>query len=126
MTEATLDVERLQAYCLTKPGAWPDHPWGDEHPVVKVGEGERGRIFAFLGADSVGVKGGASREVADEWLHRFPEDASVMAYRGSSGWNSLALGGGIPDEDLEDAVDESYRLVVGKLPKKLRPKGWDD
>jgi predicted DNA-binding protein (MmcQ/YjbR family) len=64
--------------------------------------------------------------VADEWLHRFPEDASVMAYRGGSGWNSLALGGEIPDEDLVDAIEESYRLVVGKLPKKLRPEGWDD
>jgi predicted DNA-binding protein (MmcQ/YjbR family) len=121
-----VDVEQLLACCLAKPGAWPDNPWGHEHPVVKVGEGERGRIFAFLGADSVGVKGGATREVADEWLHRFPEDASVMAYRGGSGWNSLALGGEIPDEDLVDAIEESYRLVVGKLPKKLRPEGWDD
>jgi len=49
-----------------------------------------------------------------------------MAYRGSSGWNRLALDGKIPDEDLMDAVDESYRLVVVKLPKTLRPEGWDD
>ena len=31
----------------------------------------------------------------------------------------------IPDDDLREAVDESYRLVVGKLPKKHRPEGWD-
>jgi predicted DNA-binding protein (MmcQ/YjbR family) len=121
-----VDAERMLAYCLAKPGAWPDNPWDHEHPVVKVGEGERGKIFAFLGADSVGVKGGATREVADEWLERFPEDASVMAYIGRSGWNTLAFHAAIPDEDLLDAVDESYRLVVGKLPKKLRPEGWED
>jgi predicted DNA-binding protein (MmcQ/YjbR family) len=120
-----VEVERLQAYCLAKPGAWSDFPWEHEHPVIKVGEGERGKIFAFLAAQGVGVKGGATREVADEWLDRFPGDATVMRYIGRSGWNDLAFGGAIPDEELLEAVDESYRLVVAKLPKRLRPDGWD-
>lgn len=115
----------MQAHCLGKPGAWPDNPWEHEHPVVKVGEGERGKIFAFLGSGGVGVKSGATREVADEWLKRFPDDASVMAYIGRSGWNDLAFGGAIPDDELLEAVDESYRLVVEKLPKEHRPEGWD-
>jgi predicted DNA-binding protein (MmcQ/YjbR family) len=93
--------------------------------VVKVGPGEAGKIFAFLADSGVGVKGGATREVADEWLHRYPDDASVMAYIGRSGWNDLAFGGEIPDDELVDAVDESYRLVVSKLPKRHRPDGWE-
>ena len=65
--------DQLRDYALSKPGAWPDQPWeGDV--VAKVGEAERGKIFAFLG---------------------------------------------------DDAVDESYALVVAKLPKKHRPEGWD-
>ena len=119
-----VDVEAMQAHCLAKPGAWPDNPWATDHPVIKVGPAERGRIFAFLGADSVGVKGGVTREVADEWLDRFPEAASVMRYIGRSGWNSLDLAG-IPDDELVEAVEMSYRLEVSKLPKKDRPAGWD-
>ncbi len=115
----------MQAHCLAKPGGWSDNPWEHEYPVVKVGEGERAKIFAFLSRSGVGVKAGATREVADEWLHRFPDDASVMAYIGRSGWNDLAFGGSIPDDELLEAVDESYRLVVSKLPKKHRPDGWD-
>lgn len=111
----------MTAYCLAKPGAWPDNPWEHEHPVIKVGPGERGKIFAFLAGDHVGVKSAKSREVADEWLQRYPDDASVMPYIGRSGWNDLALAGGIPDEELLEAVDESYRLVVEGLPRKLRP-----
>ena len=84
-----------------------------------------GELPPHLGSGSVGVKSGRSREVADEWLHRFPGDATVMAYIGRSGWNTLAFGGAIPDEDLLDAVDESYRLVVEGLPRKLRPEGWE-
>jgi predicted DNA-binding protein (MmcQ/YjbR family) len=123
-----VDADTMRDYCLRKPGAWPDWPWGDdhEHPVVKVGPQESGKIFAFLGPDAVGIKGGATRDVADEWLQRYPDDASVMAYIGRSGWNDLSFSGAIPDEDLKDAVDESYRLVVSKLPKRDRPQGWDD
>jgi len=120
-----VDVEQMHAYCASKPGAWPDFPWEEHtHPVFKVGPGERGKIFAFLGGSGVGIKAGRSREVADEWLQRFPDSASVMAYIGRSGWNDLAFTG-IPDDDLCEAVDESYRLVVEGLPKKLRPEGWE-
>jgi predicted DNA-binding protein (MmcQ/YjbR family) len=116
--------DQLRDYALSKPGAWPDQPWeGDV--VAKVGEGERGKIFAFLGTDSVGVKAGATREEADAWLERYPEDASVMAYIGRSGWNNLAVGGAIPDDEIRAAVDESYALVVAKLPRRHRPEGWD-
>ncbi|MFC6285089.1 MmcQ/YjbR family DNA-binding protein [Nocardioides sp. GCM10027113] len=120
-----MDVDAMLAHCLAKPGAWPDNPWDHDHPVVKVGPGKDGKIFAFLGADSVGVKAGASREEADEWLARYPDDAGVMAYIGRSGWNDLGLSGAIPDEELIEAVDESYRLVVSRLPVRSRPAGWD-
>jgi predicted DNA-binding protein (MmcQ/YjbR family) len=119
-----MDVAALQEHCLALPGAWPDNPWEHDHPVIKVGE--PGKIFAFLGAESVGVKAGPNRDVADEWLDRYPDDAGVMAYIGRSGWNSLALAGSIPDDEIVEAVEESYRLVVSGLPKKHRPPGWED
>ena len=62
-----------------------------------------------------------TREEADEWLARFPDDASVMPYIGRSGWNTLRIGGAIPDEDLLEAVDASYDTVVAKLPRRERP-----
>ncbi len=116
----------MTEFCQSLPGAWPDNPWDHEHPVFKVGPEGRGKIFAFLGSGAVGVKAGATREVADEWLHRFPDDASVMAYIGRSGWNDLAFGGAIGDDELLEAVQESYRLVVSGLPKKFRPENWED
>ena len=65
--------------------------------------------------------GPSSREEADEWLARFPDDASVMPYIGRSGWNTLRIAGAIPDEDLLEAVDASYDTVVAKLPRRERP-----
>jgi predicted DNA-binding protein (MmcQ/YjbR family) len=109
----------LLDYCLAKPGAWQDEPWEND-VVVKVAA----KIFAFPGnpaGSSVGLKCGATRETADEWLDRYPQDASVMAYIGRSGWNTLRVGGAIPDDEIREAIDASYAMVVSKLPKKDRP-----
>ena len=103
--------------CLAKPGAWQDEPWeGDV--VAKVSD----KIFAFLGAGgSVGIKCGNNREEADELVETYPDDVTKMAYIGRSGWNTLRMGGTIPDEELLEAIDASYSAIVSKLPKKDRP-----
>ena len=112
-----MTAEELLAHCLGKAGAWQDEPWeGDV--VVKVGS----KIFAFVGSGtSVGVKCGPTRDEADEWLHRYPDDAAVMAYIGRFGWNTLRIGGEIPDDEVFEAIDISYQAVVSRLPKAQRP-----
>ncbi|MEI2650303.1 MAG: MmcQ/YjbR family DNA-binding protein [Dermatophilaceae bacterium] len=106
----------LESYALRKPGAWRDTPW-DGDVVAKVGP----KIFAFLGTNSVGLKLGADRTEADEWLERFPEDASVLPYIGRFGWNTLRVGGAIPHDEILAAVDDSYDAIVAKLPRSQRP-----
>ena len=107
----------FDAYALAKPGAVADEPWEGDR-VAKVGD----KIFAFLGAgETIGLKCGATREEADEWLARYPEQASVMPYIGRHGWNTITLDG-IPDDEILEAIDASYDLVVAKLPKSKRPK----
>ena len=115
-----MDRETLLAHALAKPGAWQDEPWeGDV--VAKVDE----KIFVFFGETGIGVKCG-DRDEADEWLVRYPEDASVMSYIGRSGWNSLRVDGAIPGAELLEAIDDSYLIVVSKLAEKRRPPGWDE
>ena len=111
----------LFSYAMGKPGAWLDEPWEGDG-VVKVGS----KIFAFLGsadAASVGVKCAATRDEANEWLKRYPQDASAMAYIGRFGWNTLRIGGAISDAELREALDSSYEAIVAKLPKRERPAG---
>ena len=114
-----MTYDEVLAYCLAKPGAWQDEPWeGDV--VVKVGS----KVFAFLGtpaSGTVGLKCGPNREVADEWVHRYPRDAAPSAYIGRAGWNRLAIAGAIPRDELTEAIDASYDTVVAKLPRRERP-----
>ena len=111
--------DEVLAYCLAKPGAWQDEPW-DGDIVTKVGS----KIFAFLGSaegSTVGLKCGPTREAADEWLARYPDDATAMPYIGKSGWNRLRINGAIPFDELTEAIDASYDAVVSRMPKKDRP-----
>lgn len=73
--------------------------------------------------DAAGLNCGHTRDEADEWLRRFPDNAHVIAYIGRSGWNTLQLSAGIPDDELLDAIDASYDAVVRKLDRKDRPTG---
>jgi predicted DNA-binding protein (MmcQ/YjbR family) len=116
----SVTVSELLAYCLAKPGAWQDDPWGGDI-VAKVGD----KVFAFCGSPetgrSIGLKCGANRDEAAEWPARFPDDVQPLPHIGRFGWNSLTVGGAIPDEDLFEAVDISYMVIAANLPKRLRP-----
>ena len=107
---------RLRAAALALPGAWEDSPW-DGDTVAKVGD----KIFVFLGVESIGVKSARSRTEADEWLHRYPGDATVMAYIGRHGWNTLRTTGAIDEDELLEAIETSYDIVVSGLPRRSRP-----
>jgi predicted DNA-binding protein (MmcQ/YjbR family) len=107
---------RLRAAALDLPGAWEDSPW-DGDTVAKVGD----KIFVFLGAESIGVKCARSRTEADEWLARFPQDAAVMPYIGRHGWNTLRTTGAIEEDELREALETSYEIVVSGLPRSRRP-----
>ena len=68
-----------------------------------------------MGADTVGLKCGATREEADEWL-ALPRRRLGDALHRPVGLEHPAPGQGVPDEDLLEAVDASYAAVVAKLP----------
>jgi predicted DNA-binding protein (MmcQ/YjbR family) len=111
-----VNYTQLLDYCLAKPGATQDEPWEND-VVAKVA----GKIFSFHGKDSVGLKCGRDRDEADELIDQFPDDVTVMPYIGRFGWNTVKVGGRIPDDELLALVDASYDAVVAKLPKAKRP-----
>ncbi len=40
-------------------------------------------------------------------------------------WNTVILDGSLPDETIQDMIEDSYDIVVSKLPQaKRRALGW--
>jgi predicted DNA-binding protein (MmcQ/YjbR family) len=115
-------VKRATAveYCLALPGAYLDSPWGEDHNVVKVG----GKIFAFLGGEdgfSITLKN--TEDVVDQWRQEYPDHTGKAPYLSKTLWNVIRTTGprAPAEEEIRDLIDQSYALVVAKLPKSQRP-----
>jgi len=55
-----------------------------------------------------------------EFLRGQFEDVIPGYYMNKTHWNSVKAQGNLPEVILRDMVMESYRLVAGGLPKKMR------
>jgi predicted DNA-binding protein (MmcQ/YjbR family) len=110
--------DRVIAECRAKPGAVEDYPFGDGVAVFKVG----GRMFALvpLGPPaSVSLK--CDPEVAVDLRARHA--AITPGYHlNKRHWNTVALDGSVPDEELLELIDHSYDLVVARLTRAERDK----
>lgn len=104
----------IRAYCLAKPDATEDYPWGE---VVWK---HKGKVFTFGGEKSARftIKSTPDKQAA---LIMHPQ-ISVAAYVGRFGWVTVEVN----DEDtlqiVKDLIDESYDSIArrGKKAKDGR------
>jgi predicted DNA-binding protein (MmcQ/YjbR family) len=109
--------DRVIAECLAKPGSVEDYPFGEEVAVFKVA----GRMFALVplgpAPGSISLKCDPARSVA----LRARYSAITPGYHlNKRHWNTVALDGSLPDEELAELIDHSYDLVVARLPRAQR------
>ena len=111
--------DRVIAACGAKPASAEDYPFGDEVAVFKVG----GRIFALV---SLGPPPGSVSLKCDPGLAAALRDRYAAITPGyhlnKRHWNTVALDGSVPDEELLELIDHSYELVVARLSRAQRNK----
>ncbi|TMR10876.1 MmcQ/YjbR family DNA-binding protein [Nonomuraea turkmeniaca] len=98
--------------CLAKPGSAEDYPFGDEVAVFKVA----GRIFALvpLGPPPGSISLKCDPDLAADLRARHA--AITPGYHlNKRHWNTVALDGSVPDEELLELIEHSYELVVARL-----------
>ncbi len=117
-----MERDEVQALCEALPGSWPDTPWEDDL-VYKVGPGGKGKIFCFLGGGTTEDTGISIKvdPALVPLLHGKYESVSSPAYLSKQHWIAVRLQGDVPDDELEELIEDSHQLVVGTLPKKYRP-----
>lgn len=111
------DFAGVRAYCLSKPGAVKGHPFGPGALVVKVA----GRIFAIIGEDSDPASISLKCEPEEAAALRHEHPAVQAGYHlDKRHWNTVTLDGTIPAATVHGWIDDSYDLVVEKLPRRAR------
>ena len=112
-----MHLDDLRTYCLAKPGATEDLPFGPDTLVFRVS----GKMFALTGLDplppTVNLKCDPERAV--ELRERYA-DVAPGYHMSKRHWNTVGLQGDVPTDVVRELVDHSYALVVSGLPKAAR------
>ncbi len=113
-----MKYEWLDAYCLAKPGTEKDYKpeWEATRYMIQ------GKLFAMQGGDKNGTPIITLKLEPDfgALLRGQFKDIVPGYYMNKEHWNSLYLGGEVPDEVLREMVDRSYQLILHSLSKKIQ------
>ena len=113
-----MDRAAALAVCRSLAGADEEFPFGPEAAVFKVA----GKVFAILSVFD--QPGSISLKCDPAFAPVLREQyAAVTAgyHLDKRHWNTVQLDGSVPREVLEDWIQDSFELVVAKLPKARRP-----
>jgi predicted DNA-binding protein (MmcQ/YjbR family) len=123
VTLARVNAAGLRRRCLARAGAVEEFPFGPQTSVFKV----NGKIFAIsrLEGRPLEVSLKCEPELAEQLRASYP--AIRPGYHlNKRHWNTVTLDGSVPDETVADMLEDSYDLIVAKLPKRVRREfGWD-
>ena len=109
-----MDLDRVHAYIMTKVGAREERPFDLETPVYKVME----KMFALLAPECKPPCLTLKCDPDHALLLRDTYPAVTPGYyMNKRHWNTIALDGSVPDDEIEEMIDESYDLVVKGLTK---------
>jgi len=109
-----MDLESFREYCLRKPGATEDMPFGEDVLVFRVG----GKMFALAPLDEVPATANlkCDPDFALELRDRY-EQVRPGYHMNKKHWNTVEIDSEIPDAELQRMIDHSYELVMQTLPK---------
>lgn len=112
-----MDLAEFREYCLSKPSATEDTPFGPDVLVFRVGS----KMFALAAINRVPttVNLKCNPDLALDLRDRY-EQVKPGYHMNKRHWNTVEIEGGIPDVELQKMIDHSYELVFESLPKARR------
>jgi predicted DNA-binding protein (MmcQ/YjbR family) len=114
--------DELRDHCLSFLGTEETFPFGPENSVFKVA----GKIFALsrLDADQLRVSLKCEPALAEQL--REAHAAVIPGYHlNKRHWNTVIIDGSLSDKTIGDMIEDSYDLVVSKLPRlRQRALAW--
>ena len=111
-----MDIESVRSFCLSLPHTDEKVQWGNDL-LFRIGE----KMFAVVAMEpSHGVA--LSFKCTPEKFAELVEQEGIIPapYMARHHWVGLERFDALSDRELKPLLKESYRMVLEKLPKKLR------
>jgi len=114
----------LRDHCLGFRGAEETFPFGPNTSVFKVA----GKMFAVSRLDEPPLRVSLKCEPQLAEQLRDAHAAVTPGYHlNKRHWNTVVIDGSLPDQMIKDMIEDSYDLVVSRLPAaRRRALGWVD
>lgn len=114
-TKPPMTPDQLKAACLDLNGAEETFPFNPETSVFKVG----GKIFAIstLDGEPLKVSLKCEPEVAVRLRAGYPAITPGW-HLNKRHWNTVLLDGSVPERVLLEMIEDSYDLIVSRLPRR--------
>ena len=111
----------LIGFCLTFPSAYEDYPFDgitDEGAWTVMRHHTNKKSFALIyernGKLCVNLK---CNPIEADLLRRIFADVTPAYHMNKTHWNTVIVGGGVPDEELRRMIEQSYNLIKPKVNK---------
>lgn len=113
-----MNIEEFREYCLSKKSVTESFPFDETTLVFKVA----GKMFALTDThDDFSINLKCDPEKAIELRERYP--VVIPGYHmNKKHWNTVNIDGSIPNDLVYQWIDDSYNLIVEKLPRSL----WEE
>ena len=118
----SMDWNTLRDTCLSFRGSEETFPFGPETTVFKVA----GKMFALSRRldEPLRVSLKCEPQLAEQLRAAHP--AITGGYHlNKRHWNTVSIDGSLPDQMIKDLIEDSYDLVVSRMPARERQAlGW--
>jgi predicted DNA-binding protein (MmcQ/YjbR family) len=117
-----MNAHDLRDHCLSFPGSSETFPFGPEASVFKVA----GKMFALsrLAREPLEVSLKCEPPLAQQ-LREAHAAVRPGWHLNKRHWNTVTVDGSLDDQMLRDMIEDSYDLVVSRLPRaRQRALGW--
>ena len=112
-----MNRKQLIDYCLTYPGAFEDYPF-DEYWTCIRHSGNK-KTFAFIyvrnGNLCINLK---CNPIKADFLRQIYKSLTAGYHMNKEHWNTVIIGGDVPDTELFGLIQHSYDLIKPKMKKK--------
>jgi len=112
-----VDKRGLIEYCLTFPDAFEDYPF-DENWTAMRHSGNK-KSFAFIyerdGRLCVNLK---CDPMKADFLRQVYQDVTAGYHMNKEHWNTVVLGGDVPDPQLFEMIGDSHELTKTKTKRR--------
>lgn len=109
-----MNIEEIRVFCLSRKQTTEGFPFGDDTLVFKV----KGKMFVLMNLEGE-LRMNLKCDPEEAIRLREKYDAVIPGYHMNKKlWNTVIVDSNINNQLLKKWIDDSYKLVVSKLPKK--------